>query len=260
MDLRGDPLALHLRALVERFPAVLRPALLRQLPRARFEAGVVGPPRGAGTLVDLGAGLSLLPLACARLGWRVTAVDDQHLDHAGYDFGLHREAGVTVERADLLAWRPAAATGAAASAASFEAAVCIDVLEHLHHSPRPLFTAVARALAPGGLLLLGAPNAANLRKRLALPLGLSTWSRFDDWWQPETFRGHVREPTLGELRRMVRALGLREEAVFGRSFQGHYRGGLAALAARALELPLRALPQLASDLYLRARKPGASSS
>ena len=246
MDLRAE-----LTTLVERFPAPLFPALRRQLPRALFEAGLIGPPRGDDRLVDLGAGLSLLPLACARLGWRVTAVDDFHVDYAGYDFAVHREAGVEVVHADLLGWRPQGPLGAA---------TCIDVLEHLHHSPRPLFTAVAQALAPGGLLLLGAPNAANLRKRLALPLGVSSWSRFDDWWEPETFRGHVREPTLGELRRMVFALGLHEEEVYGRSFRGFYRGGLVELAARLADLPLRALPQLASDLYLRARKAGASSS
>ena len=245
-------LGAHLHQLIGRFPAPLRPSLRQRLPRVLFEAGLVGAPRGDDRLVDLGAGLSLLPLACARLGWRVTAVDDFHLDYAGYDFALHREAGVQVERADLLSWRP--------PPGPLGAAVCVDVLEHLHHSPRPLVTAVAQALAPGGLLLLGAPNAANLRKRLALPLGVSVWSRFDDWWEPEIFRGHVREPTLPELRRMVRALGLREQAVFGRSFSGRYRGGATALLARLAELPMRALPRLASDLYLTARRAGASSS
>jgi SAM-dependent methyltransferase len=243
---------------VGRFPAPLWPALQAQLPRVRFEAGLLGPAPGAGArLVDLGAGLSLLPLACAHLGWNVTCVDDLHQEYAGYAFEVHRALGVTVEQQDLLAWRPPEETGGAAPLC---AVVCIDVLEHLHHSPKALFARAVRALAPGGRLVLGAPNAVNLRKRLSVPLGVSAWSRLDDWWQPAQFRGHVREPTLPELRWMVRSLGLAEEAVFGRSFAGLLQGGLVRLAARALDLPLRALPQLASDLYVVGRKPAASNS
>jgi SAM-dependent methyltransferase len=246
----------HLSEVILRFPAPLQPSLRAQLPRVLFEAGLVGhapqAPGGA-RLVDLGAGLSLLPLACAHLGWQVTCVDDLHVDYAGYAFEVHRALGLAVEQADLLSWNPPPATG-------LHAAVCIDVLEHLHHSPRPLLTRVAAALAPGGRLVLGAPNAVNLRKRLAVPLGVSAWSRLPDWWQPDRFHGHVREPTLPELRWMAQAVGLEVEAVYGRSFAGLSQGGLAGLAARVLELPLRALPQLASDLYLVAQRPAASSS
>ena len=58
---------------------------------------------------------------------------------------------------------------------------------------------------------------------------------------------------------MARSLGLRLDGVWGRSFQGLYRGGLAELAARALDLPLRAVPALASDLYLQTIKPLTSN-
>ena len=262
---QAEPTALARSALrtfvteaIDRFPAPLRPSLRAQLPRILFEAGLVGPaPRGAGAvrLVDLGAGLSLLPLACAHLGWQVTCVDDLHQEYAGYAFEVHRALGISVEQADLLSWSPP--TGV-----PLHAAVCIDVLEHLHHSPRPLFSRVAAALAPGGRLLLGAPNAVNLRKRLSVPLGMSAWSRLPDWWGPDRFHGHVREPTLPELRWMVQALGLRVEGVYGRNFAGLSQGRLTRLAARLFDLPLRALPQLASDLYVvgRAQRPAASSS
>jgi hypothetical protein len=118
---------------------------------------------------------------------------------------------------------------------------------------------VTAALAPGGRVILGAPNAVNLRKRLAVPLGVSSWSRLPDWWQPERFHGHVREPTLPELRWMVQALGLTVEEVYGRSFAGLSQGGLTGLAARVLDLPLRAVPQLASDLYVVGRAAASSS-
>jgi SAM-dependent methyltransferase len=227
-------------------PEPLRPALRSQLPRTLFEARLVGPPRPPGLLVDLGGGISLLPFALLHLGWRVRLVDDLHQDYGGYDFSHHRARGIAVERADLLSWRPREQLGGA---------LCIATLEHLHHSPRPLFSAVVRQLKPGGLFLLGAPNAVNLRKRLAVPLGLSNWSRFDDWWVPKRFHGHVREPTLGELRQMVRSLGLCEEERLGRNFLGLQQRGLTGLVARALDLPLRALPQLCSDLYLKAVRP-----
>jgi SAM-dependent methyltransferase len=241
----------HLAGALERFPEALRPALRKQLPRVLFEASLVGSAPAGARLIDLGAGLSLLPLACAFLGWRVTCVDDLHQEYAGYAFEVHRGLGVAVEQADLLGWSPPPS-----AAGPLGAVVCIDVLEHLHHSPRPLLTQATAALAPGGRLVLGAPNAVNLRKRLAAPFGVSAWSRLDDWWRPLQFHGHVREPTLPELRWMVRALGLAEEAVHGRSFAGLSQGGAVGMLARLFDLPLRALPQLASDLYVVGRKPG----
>jgi SAM-dependent methyltransferase len=51
-----------------------------------------------------------------------------------------------------------------------------DSMEHWHHSPKPVFAAVMRALRPGGLFVLSGPNCANLRKRITLLFGRGKWS------------------------------------------------------------------------------------
>src|SRR5262249_61634803 len=104
--------------------------------------------------------------------------------------------------------------------ASLDVVTCIDSIEHWHHSPRPVLEQVVRVLRPGGLLLLGGPNAAHAVHRAKLLLGRSNWSHFEDWYYPAEFRGHVREPVLADLLRIVDELGLERRAVFGRNRLG----------------------------------------
>jgi SAM-dependent methyltransferase len=141
-------------------------------------------------------------------------------------------------------------------AESFDVVTSFDSLEHWHHSPRALFAEIQRVLRPGGLLLIGVPNAVNLRKRLAVLLGRSNWSRFDDWYLPTDFHGHVREPVRSEFERMAPDLGLEHWTTFGRNWQGYYGTPLKRAFVSLLDKPLRTLPTLCSDLYIVGRRAG----
>jgi hypothetical protein len=77
------------------------------------------------------------------------------------------------------------------------------------------------ALKPGGLFFLGVPNCVNLRKRITVPLGAGKWSAIEEWYEREMFRGHVREPDVGDLRYIARDLGLRDVRIFGRNWLGY---------------------------------------
>jgi SAM-dependent methyltransferase len=136
---------------------------------------------------------------------------------------------------------------------SFDAVTSFDSLEHWHHSPRRLFREIRRVLAPGGLLLLGAPNAVNLRKRFAVPLGRSTWASWHDWYEADDFHGHVREPTVGDFARIARDVPLESWSVFGRNWLGYRGGRLRRVVTRVLDRPLRLRPSLCADLYLVGR-------
>jgi hypothetical protein len=74
-------------------------------------------------------------------------------------------------------------------------------------------------LKPGGLFFLGVPNCVFLRKRITVPLG--KWSSMDEWYERETFGGHIREPDVGHLRYIARDLGLGYVRVFGRNWLGY---------------------------------------
>ena len=87
----------------------------------------------------------------------------------------------------------------------FDVILCGDVLEHLRQPDIPL-RVLQRLIAPGGRLLISAPNVAQIRIRLMLLRG-----RWD--YTPEGImdKTHLRWFTLDTLRQLVSDCGWREE-------------------------------------------------
>lgn len=252
----AEPLGARVdRALVEildLYPEPLRSVEGADLARQRFHLGQVYRPGAA--IADLGGGIGLLSPTCAALGMSAWLVDDLrdpiNRRYPIDDLGVHQRAGVRVLVTPVLAW------GKHFEDASLDVVTCIDSIEHWHHSPRLVLEQVARVLRPGGLFLLGTPNAANAHHRAKLLFGRSNWSRFEDWYYPPEFRGHVREPVLADLVRIVDELGLERRAVFGRNWVGAPRGWK-RLALAAIDRALRCFPTLCKDIYVLAAKPAA---
>ena len=91
----------------------------------------------------------------------------------------------------------------------FDMVMLHDVLEHLHDSPRELLTSLLECAKPEGLLFVTVPNAANIRKRLALLRGRTNHAVFDDYyWFEGPWRGHVREYVRDDLARLASHLDL----------------------------------------------------
>ncbi|MBV9124902.1 MAG: methyltransferase domain-containing protein, partial [Planctomycetes bacterium] len=141
-------------------------------------------------------------------------------------------------------------------AESLDVVTTFDSMEHWHHSPKKLFASVVKSLAAGGLFILGGPNCFNLRKRLTVPLGIGGWSRMTDWYEPEVFRGHVREPSVADLRYIAKDMGLTDVAILGRNWAGlHSRFGVARAVTPVIDRVLWLRPSLCSDIYLLGTKP-----
>ena len=96
-------------------------------------------------LVEIGSGAGFFLKSAERRGWQVTGVE---VSEVASRFATDR-LGLQVHHAP--------AESISLPAASFDAAVMLDTIEHLF-DPTAALTAVARALAPGGLLLIGTPN------------------------------------------------------------------------------------------------------
>lgn len=270
--LEGQDRLTVLRGLAEAFPDRLVPAQLQDVERVAFQLGLVTHRMGASiSLCDIGSGVGLFPAACARMGIRVTMMDDftppyrdaetarrvpdapdaVYFDQVESALAVHQDLGVHIERRDPLH------EGFGLPEQSLDVVTSFDSMEHWHRSPKSLFAAVMKALVPGGLFVLGVPNCVNLRKRITVPLGHGKWSRMEDWYEPEFFRGHVREPDVDDLRYIARDLGLVDVEILGRNWAGRCSPRRAIRAATALaDRWLRLRPSLCSDLYLIGRKPG----
>jgi 2-polyprenyl-6-hydroxyphenyl methylase / 3-demethylubiquinone-9 3-methyltransferase len=112
------------------------------------------------TALDVGCGGGLLAEPLARLGAKVTGIDASPeviavaRDHAS-TMGLEIEyrAG---DVQDL--------------EGEFDLITCMEVIEHVAE-PQAFVTALARRLAPGGLLIMSTPNATRLSKLLMITIG-----------------------------------------------------------------------------------------
>ncbi len=115
---------------------------------------------------------------------------------------------------------------------SCDLVMMLEVLEHLHDSPRELVNSLLRLVKPEGLLLATVPNAVNIRKRIAVLAGRTNLPPFDSYyWYPGRWRGHIREYTRHDLRRLC------------------VLSGLEILELRAIHQMLRCVPRVARPLY-----------
>jgi len=241
------------------YPKDMVAGQLKDIPRIAFNIrtalNAVGPKAPSEIeLCDLGGGVGLFSVSCAALGVKRTVLVDDFKDDVNDRLGasileLHRRRGVEIVSRDVVE------IGIRDIEGSFDVITSFDSMEHWHHSPKRLFGEVVEKLKPGGVFVLGVPNRANLRKRIALLFGKGAWSHMHDWYESDSFRGHVREPDVDDLRYIARDLGLAEVEIHGRNWLGyHSPQTLLRAAARVIDYPLRLIPALCSDIYLVGRK------
>ncbi|HWW62362.1 MAG TPA: methyltransferase domain-containing protein, partial [Thermoanaerobaculia bacterium] len=223
-------------------------AIARGLRRA------IGEFRGK-RLLDVGSGPMNKTAVLHDLGFTCAAIDDlsdpwhTRDDNQQKIKSFAAEAGIDFRQqfvAGALPFPPE----------SFDVVCCMDIIEHLHESPRSLLNAIGPALRTGGLLLITMPNSVNLRKRIAVLLGRTNYvSAREFFYSTGTWRGHVREYTLAETAYIVEQAGY--EVVTSETFE--------LLASLRLRPPLlqaflavaSIVPTFRSGLLVIARKPAS---
>ncbi len=221
-------------------------------------------PRGA-HLLEVGVTPGQCTELLVRSGYRVSGVDlDPHARQA-----LWHELGVQVcqmhlER-DPLPF----------SAATFQAVVFSEVIEHLVYSPLPLLRDFRRVLVPGGSLLITTPNDLYLKSRLRALVRLLRWQSLEtdcEFRHQIVLEGDARYTTHSRLYTMRQLCWLLQQAGF-QPVQQHYvaaweRVGLEAhrllrqpagvLGKAALSAVTAALPATRSMLLVVAQSSATS--
>lgn len=247
---------ISLHQVADAYPEQMRPEQHRDVERTAFNISLAlsGLDIPSSSICDLGGGVGLFSIGCKALGCRRSVLVDDFRDSINLERGEsvlsnHRRLGVEIHSRDLIG-QPLALDG------PFDVITTFDSMEHWHHSPRRLFREVISLLRPSGRFVLGVPNCKNLRKRITIPLGYGKWSSFQEWYEPEVFRGHVREPDVEDLRSIADDMELRDVRIVGRNWTGHASPNrLTRSIARFADVPLRTFPSLCGDIYLIGTKP-----
>ncbi|MGA3400721.1 MAG: methyltransferase domain-containing protein [Acetobacteraceae bacterium] len=91
---------------------------------------------------------------------------------------------------------------------SFDIVVICEVVEHLFIPPDVVLSYLMKLLKrPGGIIVLGTPNAVSLAHRLRMMLGENPFHPLNPNWRSGL--GHIREYTMQELRSYGEAANLR---------------------------------------------------
>ena len=237
-----------------RFPGALREGQLDDVERIAFHYEQV---RGHGkSIADPWRGIALFSLVCAAQGMQTWLIDkfahSVNESHSVGSIGLHQEFGVDVIETDVSTW------WRFFESESLDIVTCFESMEHWHSSPQSVWRQARETLMSGGLLLISVPKCCKSSKEIVCPRRPLNLGRFEDWYYPVAFGGHVRELTLPELVRAVEEAGFLVERPWRRNWRKpKYITGWLWTPINAL---LRAFPTLCSTLYVRARKPKVSGS
>lgn len=148
-------------------------------------------------ILSIGSGPCDFEAILSNLGYNVVAVDD--LNDQWHKIGSNRErikkfaekrdVNLLVKPLELLELNE-----------DFDLVLILDVIEHLHNSPREFLNKAISLLKSDGGLLIETPNLATLANRLKVLCGKSNYVDINFfYWNIGSFRGHIREYEKAEL-------------------------------------------------------------
>jgi methionine biosynthesis protein MetW len=203
---------------------------------------------------NLGPGSLVLDVGCGDGTSIAPLVREHALDYIGVD--VSATAVAFARRNNLDAREIADASDLPFNSASFDAAICLEVFEHLA-DPREVAAEIARVLRRAGVLIASVPNVVFWRRRLDT-LGGRWNPEGDDLAISEPWRDpHLRFFTVSAFRRMLLVAGFESVEITGA--HGNFLGYLPYVGWRWLwrSRPTRGKLETGSTLYraLQRRSP-----
>lgn len=157
-------------------------------------------------VLDVGAGGGVIPLVLRKAGYECSAIDTwAEYDKVYYNrMGIKEDIlerleanGIEIKFCDIEK-EPFPFEGE-----SFDIVFFLDVIEHIHNSPKKALKEIRRILVSNGILVITTPNLCSLKNRLYVLFGRSNYVDLSYWYNSQPFFGHIREYTLQEVERML---------------------------------------------------------
>ena len=153
-------------------------------------------------ILSIGSGPCDLEAILSKLGYKITAIDDLN-DH-WHLIGKNRERIKDFAKRMNIELITQSAGSPQLKENYFDVVLLIDIIEHLHRSPRELLNYSISLLKPNGLLLIETPNAVTLVNRLKVLFGKTNQVSADFiYWNIGEYRSHIREYTRSELEKIL---------------------------------------------------------
>jgi SAM-dependent methyltransferase len=203
-------------------------------------------------IVNLGSGTNALDPLLQRMGMDACIVDDfGDFGYADFDCKalleqVHEASGVEIHNLDFLN------NPLPFDDASVDVILSIDSLEHWYRGVRELMTEIRRVTRVGARMMIVVPNAAHLKHRVRAISGRSTWAHFEEWYESEPFRGHVREPTIADMRKLFKINNFHVDKVEGVNVECLHRN--TSPFKRGADRLLRLTPTLCSHIFITGTK------
>jgi S-adenosylmethionine-dependent methyltransferase len=190
---------------------------LRQVVRQELVARQLAahlPARPSRRVLDIGCGQGTQALLLAHRGHTVTGLDSSARMLADFRAALSAAPAEVAERVRLVEGDAGTVAGRF-SPSSFDAVTCHGVLMYLP-DPDPLLAAIARVLAPGGIVSLLVRNGDALAMRPGLR---GDWEGATQAFEGEVYRNRIgvtaRADRLGDLTAALASHGLPVRAWYG---------------------------------------------
>lgn len=157
-------------------------------------------------ILDVGAGGGVIPLVLRKMGYDVCAIDtwEEYSRIYSNRMGMKEDIAERLEGNGVqIKYCNIEEESFPFGDCSFSIVFFLDVIEHLHSSPKKVLKEINRVLTPNGVLILTTPNLATLKNRLYMLFGRSNYVNLSYWFNSEPFFSHVREYTMDEVKGML---------------------------------------------------------
>lgn len=153
-------------------------------------------------ILSIGPGPCDLEAILSKLGYSITAIDDLN-DH-WHLIGKNRERIKDFAKRRNIELIIQFGGSSQMKENYFDVVLLIDIIEHLHNSPRELLNYSISSLKPNGQLIIETPNTVALVNRLKVLFGKTNQvSANFIYWNIGEYRSHIREYTPSELKQIL---------------------------------------------------------